>query len=236
MYKMTNYMRISNFGSGAANDPNANPLSYVMLRTVDSPFSHGGIANTISSKYDRNAQAFSASYCADKWDNVCEFLSHDRDTNYPNSLGTCGGSSDTVCRGLTAGEILIQNTAARKYLKFMSGNCTLKYEPFDPTVAASPMISYWQGSCNGQGNDGCVPVYEVDPKNIDDDPVMNKILQKPAIAWNILMNIYNTAIRHKTIDQLKGTKIYNLFMSKEFQQYNNLRKSDSCLGGKCASC
>ena len=53
---------------------------------------------------------------------------------------------------------------------------------------------------------------------IDSDPVMNKILQKPMIAMNVLLNIYNYRKGSGRLNELKGTKLYNLFMSNWFQQ------------------
>jgi hypothetical protein len=186
---------------------------------MDSSFMHGSTAESIGGAYGKNCQAFMAQYCADKWDDVCEFVSNNHSRNYPNNLQKCGTGSDVACNDLTAGEILIQNTASYKYLVDLGGGCSIKYEPFDPTVAASPLVAYWYNGCNTQGNGGCTPVYEVDPTSIDNDPVMNKILAKPIIAWTILVNIYNTAKRKGTLEGLKGTKIYNLFLSIPFQNY-----------------
>jgi hypothetical protein len=162
----------------------------------------------------KSCQAFMSQYCSENWDNVCEYASKNKSNVYPNNLQACNGNSDVLCNNLTSGDILIQNTAARKYLVEMIGGCNIKYEQFDPTVATSPIISYWQGGCNS-----CVPVYAVDPKKIDNDPVMNKILDRPIIAWSILVNIYNTAKRKGTLNKLKGTKIYKFFMSEPFQTY-----------------
>jgi hypothetical protein len=180
---------------------------------------HGEVAKTVAGKDSRNCQAFMAQYCATKWDNICEYASKDTDTAYPNTLERCSGSSQAVCKGMTSGDILIYNTASRKYLEKMGGTCSITYQPFDPTVASSPIISMWEGSCNQQGNGGCIPVYSVNPKTIDKDPVMNKILAKPKIAFNILVNIYNWALRRKTLEQLKGTKLYAFFKSHPFQNY-----------------
>jgi hypothetical protein len=88
----------------------------------------------------------------------------------------------------------------------------MQYEQFDPTVASSPLIAFWSG--NGGS---CIPIYAVDPKTIDQDPVMTKILNKPIIAWSVLVNIYNTAKRKNTLNNLKGTRIYKFFMSNQFQ-------------------
>jgi hypothetical protein len=51
----------------------------------------------------------------------------------------------------------------------------------------------------------------VDPKTIDSDPVMDKLLARPIIGINILTNIYNTMKRYGTLAQLKGTKLGNFY-------------------------
>jgi len=63
----------------------------------------------------------------------------------------------------------------------------------------------------------CVPIYDVDEKTIDDDPLMNKILLQPYVALDILINICVNRLKNKTIFRLKGTKLYDLFASPEFQ-------------------
>ena len=85
-------------------------------------------------------------------------------------------------------------------------NAHKKFEPFDPTVPTSPMISYWVSNNCSYSNTG-VPEYSVDPKKINNDPVMKKILSKPNIAFNILINIYNTMKRYGTLHELKETKL-----------------------------
>ena len=216
---MSSYKCISNFGQGVNNSTN-NPLTYCLLQTDDPKFLHGGIAGTVSGANNKNCQAFMSDYCAGGWDDICEYASNNQTTAYPNTLSKCGGNGYSEGKA-TAGDNLIRDTASKKYLSKMGGTCSLKYEPFDPTVASSPMVSFWEGQCNIQGNNGCVPVYEVDAKTIDNDIVMNKILARPWIAWNILVNIYNTALRKNTMDSLKGTKLYNFFYSPAFQKYVN---------------
>ena len=90
------------------------------------------------------------------------------------------------------------------------GNGELRYEPFDPTVANSPMISYYVGKPCFEGCN-LVPIYKVDPSTIDQDAVMDKVLQKPLIAIDILINIYNTMKREGTLHQLSGTKLGNFY-------------------------
>ena len=142
-------------------------------------------------------------YCAKSWDANCEVASMNISTQYPNNISS--HSSENA--GLTAGDILIQNTASKKYL-VENYNCYWEYEPFDPTVANSPLVRKRMGDIShSQGNGQCVPVYEVDPKSIDNDPVMDKILMKPQIAIFILINIYNTMNRKGTLGSLKDTKL-----------------------------
>jgi hypothetical protein len=224
---MSTYKCISSFGQGIANNQVNNPLTYCVEQTVDNQFMHGSISGKIGGPNSRPCQAFMSQYCANDWTEVCELASRNKSTMYPNNIQKCGTGSD--CENLTSGDILVQNTATRKYLVEMLGNsCNVKYEPFDPTVASSPLIGYWYNGCNTQGNGGCTPVYAVDPTKIDNDIVMNKILSKPIIAWSLLVNIYNTANRKKQLDELKGTRIYNFFMSDPFQNYINQLSNCGC--------
>jgi hypothetical protein len=220
---MSSYKCISNFGTSVANIE-VNPLTYCLDNSLNSKFMHGSTTNTIGGTNGKTCQAFMAQYCANDWNHVCEYASKNKETSYPNNLKSCGNIKNVECNNnITSGEILIQNTATRKYLVEMIGrNCDVRYEPFDPNVASSPLIAFWYNNgCNTQGNTGCIPVYAVDPKIIDSDPVMNKILSKPIIAWSLLINIYNTAKRQNKLNELKGTRIYKLFMSLSFQNYVN---------------
>jgi len=207
-----NYSNISDFGSNAYSAVN-NPLTYCMGNTMDQRFMHGGHSDTYG-QHSRPCQLFMSEYCADKWDDFCEVASKNMNTYYPDQYEGCTLGGGVACRGLTAGEALIHNTAARKYLIKMHG-AHKKYEPFDPTVPTSPMISYWVSDNCSYSNVG-VPEYGVDPKNIDNDPVMDKILEKPIIAFNILINIYNTMKRKGTLNQLKGTKLSHFYNTHEY--------------------
>ena len=202
---MSTYKCISNFGKGAADVPVNDPVTYCLAQTVDNEFMHGTIGQTISGTYSKNCQVFMSDKCAANWDGICEYSSNNR-SFHPNNI-----QKNCSYNNLTSGEILIQNTATRKYLVENLGSCSIKYESFDPTVASSPIIGSLQGDC--------IPVYAVDPKTIDSDIVMNKILHKPIIAIDLLVNIYNTAKLKETFNNLHGTKIYNFFMSHPFQKY-----------------
>ena len=207
-----NYAKIQTFGSSFGNTPVTNPLSYSVSNTIDQRFLHGNDIGFNMGQHSKNAQKYLASYCAQGFDGFCELASRNQTKSWPNNLAPCSGN--VACDGLTAGEALIQNTAAEKYL-IMMGNCVQKFEPFDPTVADSPMISTWvSDSCV---SNQCIPVYDVNPKEIDNDIVMNKILSKPIIAIGILQNIYNTRKRNKNLQELDTTKLGNFFKeNKEF--------------------
>ena len=77
------------------------------------------------------------------------------------------------------------------------------------------MISFWES--NGcTYNDQCIPTYEVNPVGIDDDPVMNKILDRPIIGIDILVNIYNTMKRKNTLVGLNGTRLGKFFETNPY--------------------
>lgn len=222
-----NYASIQNFGC-SQKSPMTNPLSYCAVTELDSSFTH-----TLGQQYGPDSsqcQAFMASYCGTNWDGVCEYVSKDITRYAPNVVARCDtatGSCDGpgIGSSLTKGQILIRNAAAEKYLFAMSDNCYKVYEPFDPTVADSPLIGKWvsggmtcsSGACS-TGRNKCVPIYRVNPKEIDNDPIMNKILAQPAIAMDILVNIHNNAARSGEINSLRGTKLHNMFKQPFFQQ------------------
>ena len=206
---MSSYSKIINVGSNAYSPVN-NPLTYCLGQNIDQKFMHGSSSAVINGQQSKKCQEYLGDYCAANWDGFCEFASQNTNIDYPNNLGLCNQLfGDTACKRLNAGEILVRNTAAKKYLKSM-GNCKRKFEPFDPNVPTSPLISYWvSDSCDYSSN--CVPTYAVDPKTIEQDPVMNKILCKPIIALEILINIYNNMRREGTLSQLNGTRLGKFF-------------------------
>lgn len=200
------YPELANVGSNMTSMAD-DPLTYCLNTEMDSSMIHGGIAQTVTAPNSKNCQAYMSEFCAHQWNEFCELASMNDETNVANNLKD--SNSRCVYPDITAGEILVRNTAARKYLSKMH-NCQLEYEPFDPTVPESPMISTWNGA--GQ----CIPMYEVNPESIDGDPVMNKILAKPAIAFDVLVNIYNTMKRNGTLHKLHGTNLGQFFNTHHF--------------------
>lgn len=205
---MSNYKNLSNFGSNVNSEVN-NPLTYCLSGPLDNGFLHGANSETYGLN-SRPCQLYMSDYCAQNWDQFCEIASKSTDTTYPIYYS---GSHNVFSRKLTPGEIFIYNTASKKYLHKMIG-AVLKHEPFDPTVANSPMISYYVK--DDKYNNPAVPVYTVDPKTIDNDVVMNKILDKPIIAPDILINIYNSMKRFDTLKLLKDTRLGKFYMNNPY--------------------
>lgn len=226
------YSVISNFGQSSAEmSPQSDPLTYCALSGMDSASVHTlGGDNSLLGANNSHCQRFMASYCGNNWDGVCEYLSNDTQRVFPNAAMACNGVNGS-CMGtglgnsLTAGQILLRNAASERFLSAMSSNCSALYEPFDPTVANSPLIRKWSPSgesCRGAGNcyasNQCIPIYDVDAKTIDDDVVMNKLLVQPWIAMDVLTNIYNHRVNTNRLQELANTRLGNLFNTLNFQK------------------
>jgi len=228
------YANIIDFGPSVENEPNNNPLAYCMTTDLNNSFIH--TAGKKRGPYSKSCQMFMSDYCAANWDGACEYASANTNSNYPNTISQCNVNTQGACLGtglgsqFTHGDMLVRNTAAKKYLSKISSSCCRKYEPFDPQVPTSPMISYFESDCRSK----CIPIYEVDPKTIDNDPVMNKILYNPLIAIDILINIYNSAKRLGKLDELKDTKLYRFFITAPFQQYvkNSQKRAEAMVNQK----
>jgi hypothetical protein len=165
-------------------------------------------------------------YCSEGWDGFCEVASKNINASFPNQLSS--GNVTTINNG----EILIRNTAQKKYLVAMEGNCVQKFEPFDPLVANSPMISYWgSGDCySGDcAIDGCIPYYAVNAAIIDNDPVMNKLLENnpvkhrsPMKFIDILLTLYNGMKAYYQIDLTKTNTKLGMFLKQYFITIRNM--------------
>lgn len=204
-----NYTSIKNFGSNALSEVN-NPLTYCLTTDLDNAFMHGGQANILR-RDSRPCQLFLSEYCAQGWDNFCEVASHNQNISFPNGMVRPFGGHPPP--GTTQGDMLIRNTAERKYLVQMINGQEV-FEPFDPVVANSPLISSWRPvgcQVGGSGQLTMAPIYAVNPNTIDGDVVMDKILARPHIAQDILVNIYNNMKRLNTLQNLKGTKLGNFY-------------------------
>ena len=223
---MSDYADIKYFGC-STKTPQSEIFSYCAVTQMDANFNH--TAGRFLGPDSKQCAIAMPQVCAQDWNGVCEYMSKNQSRHLPN-MNTQGTTipqtaSIGVQNGnyLTQGEILVRNTAMQKYMTHMSGNCVRVYEPFDPLNPDSPLISTWVpngNTCTSTGKK-CIPKYNVDVKEIDSDPVMEKILAKPSIAIDILINIYNNRKNDNELGKLKGTKLYKLFTSSWFQKLVN---------------
>jgi len=211
------YQNISSFGPEVKNLAVNNPLSYCLSNGMDNSFMHGGYAGKVLNRQNEPCQNYISEYCSKNWDEYCE-LESKNNSRMSNNVNTKQNNLSNI-NGLTTGEVLIYNTAMKKYVIRRDGNCQLVKKQFDPTVASSPFYTVWisgeskcaTGNCETQYTGDCVSVYGVDPSKIDSDPLMNKILDKPVIALDILKRIYIDMKKEGTLSQLKGTRIGTFF-------------------------
>jgi hypothetical protein len=203
---MKMYKKLANFGSTAVNTLpiyNNDPLTLCIGNNASQRFNHGGNAD-IYGQNSNPCQVYLSQRCAKNWDGICEYAtSKSANEEYSQVADTMFAGNNQVM-GLTPGEVLLRNTANEKYRVNML-NCELKTEQFNPINPTSPYISYWIGQ-------NCIPQYAVDPRSIDKDAVMNKILDNPIIAKQLLVNIKNTMIAMGTLHLLKGTRLGNFYM------------------------
>lgn len=199
------YKKIIQFGQSSVNSLpvyNNDPLTLCIGNNASQRFNHGSSSDT----YGQNStpcQAYLSQRCARNWDGICEYAASTSANNeYTTRASTLNAGANDVI-GLTPGEILLRNTAHERFRTAMLG-CQMKSEPFNPQDPNSPYISFYVGR-------NCVPVYEVNPATIDSDIVMNKILDNPRIAIQMLRNIRNTMARKGTLKDLVGTRIGSFF-------------------------
>ena len=215
-----NYPMIKDFGCNTKGL--SNPLSYCLQSPLDSGFSHGLGGNNIAGPDSQQCQRAMAAYGALHWDGACEYLAADTNVSYPNVMkpGTYNGNG--ITNTLTKGDQFVRNVAEERFMIFMSGNCERKYEPFDPTVADSPLISTWQ--CKPGLRGACIPIYAIKPSDADTDPVMRRILDKPWIAIDILVNMRNNMGKTIGTTQIpplsayRGTRLFNLLSNPMFEE------------------
>jgi hypothetical protein len=215
------YQKIGSFGSGAARAPMNHPLTYVMSQPVDNSFMH------MNDNIDENSkvgQAYVAQYCANNFDGFCTAMANNNASQYyPNQLFGCTLDLSKNCflrRGwcapkeLTKGQLMLINTARTKYLYHMRNGLANKV-PFDCLVADSPLVTIWSGEF-------MVPEYAIPQGlDLDNDPVMNRLLLNPDIAMDILSNIYMTMQALGRLDELKNTRLgrfYNKLIALQTNQ------------------
>jgi len=214
----SDYVSISDFGNPSSSS--SDPLAVCAVPSLEGGFNNK-LGSNFLSKDNKQCQSFMAGFCGQNWDGVCEYLSKDEAPGLnlvkygvQNNQSNLGSNNQNT---YTKGQILIRNAASERFLVKMSSNCVRYYEPFDPTTANSPLISTWiPDPTKPFSGQTCVAIYDVDEKTIDRDVVMNKLLDQPFIGIDILVNIFVNRLKSKTLYRLKGTRIYDFFMTPVF--------------------
>jgi hypothetical protein len=204
---MSNYKQILDFGS---NSEINNPLTYCMNINMNHKFLHGSSSNNYG-QYSVHCQNFLSDYCSEKWDDFCQVASED--TNFIDSCG------------LTAGETLIKETAEKKYIVDVLG-CKKIERPFDPNVAASPLISYWvskedESVIHTEDNNIGTSVYDINTSSIDNDIIISYLVEKPYIAPNVLIGLYKVIKQKNELSKISET-ILGKFYIKNSDVFNKL--------------
>jgi hypothetical protein len=218
------YRQLSDFAPNINNEYSSDPLMYCVLDSMDSQFLHGPTGRTFG-RYNEKCTEYISDRCAKNWDEVCEALSKDVETRFPNTgtpLKTSTGlfcneqPQDSPC--MNYGDYIIRNTAIKKY-RTQIKDCNLICEPFDPTVANSPVVCYTSKyACTDKAeycsrlNEGglCETIISLTPEqisNLEQDPVMNKLIDNPNIGSDILSEIFLNLKREGRLDALKNTRL-----------------------------
>jgi hypothetical protein len=218
------YRQIADFAPNIDNEYSRNPLYYCTLDAMDAQFLHGAPGKTFG-RYNKHCSEFLADRCANQWDELCEAISRDKETRFPNEAAPLGSVFVDAPRPpcLPYGEQLIRDAAFKRFRK-STKNCNVKCELFDPTVPNSPMICYETkescgtglvpeeqclGACTGQYGQ-CQSVFTISPEqaaHLDLDPLMNKILNKPEIAMDLLEQIYFNLRQENKLSLVQNTRL-----------------------------
>lgn len=166
---------------------NDDPLTYCLGNDLSQKFNHGG-NSYLYGQNSRPCQIYLAQRCARNWDAVCDWACDAR-SNQEKRVAVGTLAQDWPVQGLTAGDLLLRNTCLEKYRVTMDG-CEVKREPFDPLVARSPMLIHFQGRY-------CRPTYglKYPIEWSDDDVVLQKLLDRPYVAPDVLRDLYASYLR-----------------------------------------
>ena len=178
-------------------DMTDNPVDMCVFSDVNKSLT-GGVLGYRYGPSNENCQLFMSERCSKNWDSVCDIASKNSTAQYPNTAtirGNAQGSPLEITGGSTVGAQLIHNAGQRRFCKFSNSN--IQQFPFDPTNLSSPTVTRINRSQYGNN-----PVCSVDPRSIDSDILMNKMLDDPSTSMDTLTNICS-----KMKGKLNGTRI-----------------------------
>lgn len=169
-----------NYAANVTDDP----VDMCLFSDVDKSMGAGVLGYRYGPS-NENCQLFMADRCAKNWDSVCDIAAKNRGATLPNNatiFGAAQGQRGTVLGGSTVGAQLVHSAGQRRFCKF--SNTNIQQFPFDPTNMSSPMVTRINRSQYGNN-----PVCTVNPKTINSDVLMNKMLDDPGTSMETLSNI-----------------------------------------------
>lgn len=200
-------MSYSSYGKFGSCTTPTNYYAVCLDNSIDANF-ETGMGNYQLGYRSPNCQLLLSEYIAnnsnksDKFDTISTIAMQQKGTGFPNYFNANCNFQGDPSTGFIAeqdyGDYLVDNAGKMKYCQFT--NATLNNYLFNPNDPSSPTITQVVGS-------NIRPVCSVDPKVIDKDILMNKILEQPQKHLVLLRNIYNNV----SMENLKGTKLGNFY-------------------------
>lgn len=200
------YVPIAKFGASMNPVMSIDPVAASIYKDPDSDFDIGEMAIRYGPR-TRESMLYMADRCAKNWDGACEFLSRNRDNNVVCNQARI---SSPLFRRLnppgseTIGDILVENTAVRRFCDLSS--CAVTSEPYDPTNPRSVWVKQY-GCC---GTTTCLPVC-MPPDDPDNDIVLNKVLDKPDLHLDLLINMYKNVNRTGSRNKFANNRVGRIF-------------------------
>ena len=199
------YVQISKFGTSLNQKLTLDPVAASIYKDPDSSFDIGDSA-VLYGPSRANSQLYMAEKCSKDWDGACEFLSRNKDTSKPN-IGKIASPlfQTTLPPGKeTIGDFLVENASVRRFCDLSS--CNITQEPYDPNNPDSVWVSSY-GCC---GVNECLPVC-MPPSNPDNDILLNKVLDKPDLHIDLLVNMYKNVNAKGLRKNYENTRIGQIF-------------------------
>lgn len=198
--KPTEYAKYQNFAPTLSHELRTDPQAWSLYDDIDSLFDIGPVAYHHYGPQSLTSQTFMAQKCAGNFDESCEFLACDK-TIIESNVGKVMATQFTSCpNGTTIGDALVGNSSQRRFCDL--GQCTNIPELFNPLDPSSPVIN--KIVCGEQTDIVCRP-----PSNPDQDILLNKVLDRPDMHVDILLNMHRNSKNDR--DKFVGTRIGRLF-------------------------
>jgi hypothetical protein len=208
------YVQISKFGTCLNPVLTIDPVASSIFKDPDSNFDIGDSANQFGPSTTKS-QLYMAEKCSKNWDGACEFLSRNNDDTKCNS----GKISSSIFPTMYApgrqniGDFLVENSAVRRFCDLNS--CSISEEPYD----YSNPNSVWVKSYGCCGNNECLPLC-MPPNDPDNDILLNKVLDKPDLHIDLLINMYRNVNQQNSRNKYQNTRIGHIF--NIFDVYRNI--------------